>query len=470
MVFFKIAIRSLLKRKKRIVSIGVLVLFGTVLIVFGQEFSRSTKIASRKAIVENLTGDFIIYSSDSKEKPSPLTWSSPLTNIKNIGDIKQFLSQQDEVKAFTAYAQNIAIISVQQKLQREIPFIFTAIEPDTYTDVFNNFTIKEGSFFGREEPGSQERGIVISEAQNKRFTEIYDTTLKAGDSVTLLGVTPGGAVNAVKTTVLGVFTSNSFSNIYDYINFMDMDTYSSLYNFTGVETASLPPELIQGLSATSEDEIFSIGEDIQIPSIDLSKLKSTELSGYTLVSVLLKEGVDLENFLSKVVEKGAEYGFLVEQWEEASGGFSRTASFMQAFIVGASGLIFLVVALIIMNTLIINILERTGEIGTIRAIGGSKGFIRLVFLSETLVLNVTAGIAGIIISSVLIAVFSATGIQLPSVISNFLVGGGRLYLSFEPVLILQALLIIIVISIAATLYPLRVATKITPMKAMSELV
>ena len=332
MVFFKIAVRSLLKRKKRVISIGVLVLFGTVLIVFGQEFSRSAKISSRKAIVENLTGDFIIYSADSKEKPSPLTWSSPLTNIKNIGDIKQWLSQQNEVKAFTAYAQNIAIISVPQDQQREIPFIFTAIEPATYVGVFNNFIVNEGSFFGQEETGSQERGIVISEAQNKKFVEIYDTTLETGESVTLLGIAPGGAVNAVKTKILGVFTSESFSNIYDYVNFMDMETYSSLYNFTGVETDSLPPELIQGLSAASEDEIFDIGEDIEIPSIDLSKLKTTELSGYTLMSVLLKEGVDTENFLSRVEEKGAEYGFLVEQWDDASGGFSRIASFLQAFI------------------------------------------------------------------------------------------------------------------------------------------
>jgi putative ABC transport system permease protein len=470
MVFFKISIRSLLKRKKRVFSIGVLVLFGTVLIVFGQEFSRSAEISSRKAIVENLTGDIVIYSADSKEKPSPLSWSSPLTTIKNIGDIKQLLSQHNEVKAFTAYAQNIAVISVQQDQLREIPFIFTAIEPDTYNKVFNNFTVNEGSFFGQEKPDSLERGIVISAAQNRRFTEIYDTTLKAGDSVTLLGLAPGGAVNAIKTTVLGVFTPESFSNIYDYVNFMDMDTYSSLYNFTGVDTASLPPELIEGLSATSEDEIFGIGEDVKIPSIDLSKLKTTQLSGYTLMSVLLNEGVDLSDYLGKIEEKGAEYGFLVEQWNEASGGFSRIASFLQAFIFGASGLIFLIVALIIMNTLIINILERTGEIGTIRAIGGSKGFIRLVFLSETLILNVTAGIIGIIISSALILVFSATGIQLPQVIAGFLVGGGRLYLSFEPVLILQALLVIIVISIAATLYPLRVATKVTPMKAMAEII
>jgi ABC-type antimicrobial peptide transport system permease subunit len=121
-----------------------------------------------------------------------------------------------------------------------------------------------------------------------------------------------------------------------------------------------------------------------------------------------------------------------------------------------------------MNTLIINILERTAEIGTIRAIGGSRGFIRLVFLVETLVLNGLSGLGGIAVSFVLIAVVSGKGISLPPVIARYLVGGGRLYMSFEPGLILQALLIIIVISVIATLYPLSVATRVTPLKAMSE--
>ena len=37
-----------------------------------------------------------------------------------------------------------------------------------------------------------------------------------------------------------------------------------------------------------------------------------------------------------------------------------------------------------MNTLIISIVERTGEIGTMRALGGEKSFIRGLFLAETL--------------------------------------------------------------------------------------
>ena len=490
MVFLKIALGSLVKRKKRMISIGLLVFFGAVLIVFGQEFARSAKTAARRAIVENLTGDVLLYSADSKERPSALSWTTPLGNIKNIAKIREFLAGQVDVESFTAYAQNYAIIMVSGETgrpsqEKEIPFIFTAVEPQSYVKVFDNFEAKEGSFFGLEEtggsgtPGSSlsggfERGIVVSDAQNKRYQEFYDVTLKVGDAITLLGLSEGGSVNAIKTVVRGIYTARSFENIYDYVNFMDIESYSSLYNFTGVDTSSLPPELLKGLSATSEDEIFGIGGEHGGASlsdgsaIDFSKLKTTELSGFSLVSVRLKDGVPLAGFMNKIEGEGASYGFKAVKWDEASGGFAKIASFLGLFIYGASGLVFLIVALIIMNTLIINILERTAEIGTIRAIGGSRGFIRLVFLTETLVLNGLSGLGGIAVSSVLVAVFSGRGISLPPVIARYLVGGGRLYMSFEPGLILQALLIIVVISVIATLYPLSVATRVTPLKAMSE--
>lgn len=71
MLTLTLALRTLLKRKARMVLIGILVAFGTFLLVFGGVFSASAKEASRNAIIENFTGDFILYSKKSKELPSP---------------------------------------------------------------------------------------------------------------------------------------------------------------------------------------------------------------------------------------------------------------------------------------------------------------------------------------------------------------------------------------------------------------
>lgn len=463
MVFLRIAIGSLLRRKMRVAGIGSLVILGTILLIFGQEFSSTAAELSRRAIIDNLTGDFIIYSARSKEKPGPYSFTTPLPNIENADGIKKLLSTFDEVEGYTAYAQNISIISVEAGGKRqELPFIYYAVEPDTYMDFFRNIEITDGSFF--KEGG----GIVISEEQNRRYLEKYGISFSVGDTITLYGLTRGGAVNAVKTQVSGIFSALKYKNSFDYVNFMDISTYSNLYNFTGVRGESLPEELSRTLDAESEDEIFEFAESADSGKIDVSILTAEELSGFTMISVHLKDGVDLENFIDKMDEIGTSNGFKVESWIDASGGLARFSDLIRVFIYFATGLIFLIVALILMNTLIINILERTAEIGTIRAIGASRGFVSVMLLSETLILDMAAAVVGVIISLGLIVTAGRAGITLPGPFAQFLFGGGKLYL--EPGLntVLEALLAVAVISILATLYPLRIAMKVTPLKAMSE--
>ncbi|MDX9784973.1 MAG: hypothetical protein RBT72_09530, partial [Spirochaetia bacterium] len=60
------------------------------------------------------------------------------------------------------------------------------------------------------------------------------------------------------------------------------------------------------------------------------------------------------------------------------------------------------------------------------------------------------------------------GIPLPDTVSQFLVGGGRLPLQIRFMPFVQALVVVVVVSVLATLYPVKVATSITPLKAMSD--
>ena len=86
-------------------------------------------------------------------------------------------------------------------------------------------------------------------------------------------------------------------------------------------------------------------------------------------------------------------GVKAAEWSAASGFYAQISAGLQAFIYFATGLVFLVVAMIFMNTLFINVTERTAEIGTMRAIGAERTFVRGVFLAEALALNLTASLA-----------------------------------------------------------------------------
>ena len=462
MVTLKIAFRSLLRRKSRMLLIGLLVVFGTLLIVFGETFTRSAAAASRNSIIHNFTGDFILYSARSKEMPSPFAFNTPLPNIQNVDQIVTWLAAQPEVETYVPFAQNYSIISVEGKSGKvELPFIFYAVDPAPYEKTFSNVKIREGNLL------SAGNGILVSEFQNAQYQEKYGVRLTVGQRVTILGLSEGGGVNAYATTVRGIFDPIYYKNVFNYINFIDITTYSGVYNFTGVAKGSLPDSLEKGLAAASqnEDSIFALAGN-SAGSIDTSRLKAESVSGYTMIAVRLKDDAAPGALMTRVTAQ--DFGVKAARWDEASGFFARISSALQAFIYFATALIFLVVAFIFMNTLIISIIERTGEIGTMRALGSEKSFIRRIFLAETLMLNVTASLVGILVGLVLILASGRSGLPLPETVSQFLIGGGNLTMRLSAAPFLIALAIVVAVSVIATVLPIRVATKISPLAAMSD--
>ncbi len=472
MLTLTIAFRTLTKRRGRMALIGVLVAFGTFILVFGGIFASSVAAASRASIIDNFTGDFIIYSDRSKELPSPFAFNTPLPVIRNVAEIEKVLASHPLVESYAFYSQNYGLIQADRDGKKiDLPFIFYAVEPGPYRAVFSNLEVREGSFFGLEAPGQgaaggAEPGVLISDYQSEQYRKDYGVTLRAGDPVTLLGITEGG-VNAAKSKLLGIFRPRRYQGVFNYINFMDAATYSALYNYTGVE--ALPADFNAALEAASADEasLFDLGSSEAFGSLDLSALKSEALSGFTMAAVKLTDHGELEKVIADLGSR-ADLGIKIARWDAASGFYAQIARALQAFIFIATALIFLVVIMIFMNTLIVNVVERTAEIGTMRAIGADKSFVRGVFLAETLMLNISAALVSMAVSGTLLALFGSGGVPLPEPISQFLIGGGPLTLRVEAAPFAIALVLVAAVSVIAVIYPVRVASSITPLAAMSE--
>ena len=442
------------------VLIALLVVFGTLLLVFGTTITRSAAIASRASIIRNFTGDFIVYAARSREIPSPFAFNTPLPVVPETQTVSAFLSTQPEVEACVPFAQNYSLLSVPTKTGTiDVPFIFYAADPGAYFRTFENVRIVEGK------PLTSGPGILISRYQNDHYQKRYGVRLSVGDQVTALGLGEGGGVNALRVTVRGIFEPVYYANVFNYINFMDAASYSQLYNFTGV-SGGLPAGLEEGLAAASrgEEGVFDLAGTST--AIDVTKLKTEAVSGYTMIAVRLKDHAAMEAVRARLAAQG--WPVRTARWDQASSFFANVSSALQAFIYFATALIFLVVTFIFMNTLVINIIERTGEIGTMRALGAEKSFIRNVFLSETLLLNVAACIVGMIVSLALVLAGRKTGIPLPETVSQYLVGGGPLPVVLRIGPFITALVVVVAVSILATLLPIRVATRITPLAAMND--
>ncbi len=463
-----------MRRKARMALIGLLVAFGSFLLTFGGMFAHSAAVASRDSIIHNFTGDFIVYSASSRDLPSPFAFNTPLPVMRNSADISAALSALKGVDAFTFYAQNYAILEAERNGRKvDLPFIFYAIEPESFRRVFDNVKMKDGSFFGTgngdgdgTDAISKTRGVLISDFQSSQYEKNYGVRLVSGEPVKILGLTEGG-VNTVSSSLEGTFTPIHYTSVFNYINFMDEKTYASLFNYTGVE--SLPESFNTALaSADSGDEgIFGLASSESLSSLDLSSLKSETLSGYTMAAVRMKDHADSSVAMAALLADTA-LGVKVARWDVASGFYAKIAAALQAFIFIATGLVFLVVVMIFMNTLIINVVERTGEIGTMRALGAEKSFIKSVLVAETLILNVPSAALGMLASLALFALTKGTGFPLPESISQFLIGGGPLPLALSATPFIVAFLSVLVVSVLATVYPASVASSIAPQEAMAE--
>jgi putative ABC transport system permease protein len=112
-------------------------------------------------------------------------------------------------------------------------------------------------------------------------------------------------------------------------------------------------------------------------------------------------------------------------------------------------------------------IERTTEIGMMRAIGARKGFIRLMFLGETGVLSAVFGGAGILVGFIIVNIIAVCNITSTNDMVQLLFGGD----TFRPLLsVIDIGLVIIqlvIVTLIAVVYPIRVASNITPLDAIS---
>jgi len=140
----------------------------------------------------------------------------------------------------------------------------------------------------------------------------------------------------------------------------------------------------------------------------------------------------------------AEIPLTTRTWEELNPSYESIRSFYAAFSGLAAVGIFVFVFFSVLEVLTISFLERTREIGTLRAFGTTRAHVFRGFLIEGAVLGSIGGGLGIVIGTLLIVVFNAIqvtwtppGAAIPQAIR----------LALEP----QAVLIPFVVAVAATL-------------------
>lgn len=154
--------------------------------------------------------------------------------------------------------------------------------------------------------------------------------------------------------------------------------------------------------------------------------------------------------------------------------WSDEISFVQWLITGLDvvtytliGILLVIIAIGIMNTMWIAVRERTGEVGTLRAIGMGKSRILVLFLTEALLLGLVSTGLGALLATTFCLAINAIEPRVTWAAARVILLTDRVHLNVSPGLILGAIGLLTLIAGLSALWPALRASRLQPVKAMN---
>lgn len=190
---------------------------------------------------------------------------------------------------------------------------------------------------------------------------------KVGENINLLGYTYDGVVNAVDLEVVGIFQT----------------TYAEIDNVTAMVTLEMAQKL---LDTDSVEKLI----------INLHDTDQTSLLGNAIATMLDYSSPSLR----------------VRPWSDLATLYRETSAFFRVYDGVIEVIILCLVLIGILNTVGMSVYERTGEIGTIRALGETEPNVIRQFLLEGVVLGLLGGLTGVLSGTLLTWLINAMEIPV----------------------------------------------------------
>jgi ABC-type antimicrobial peptide transport system permease subunit len=172
----------------------------------------------------------------------------------------------------------------------------------------------------------------------------------------------------------------------------------------------------------------------------------------SLFQVGLRRGADADTVMARIEAQDDELTVTTASGYSAS---QQWTQYMQGFAWGVAAIAILIGGLGMMSAMVMSVLERTREIGTLRAVGWSRGRVLRMILGESVALSAVGGVVGVLIGIMLAwAVGKAPGM------------GTMLAGSVSPELVVQGMVTALLLGVVGGVYPAWTAANLQPVEAL----
>jgi putative ABC transport system permease protein len=288
-----------------------------------------------------------------------------------------------------------------------VSFLAEGVEPEKERTLAKQLKIIAGQNLTDNEPRSAILGQGLA----------ANLGAKVGDKVVLVANTRRGGVNAVEVVVRGTFSTAT--KAYDDLALrLPLKTAQQLLRVQGAH------RWVVLLDRTENTDPL------------LAKLKGTlDPKKYEVVP-----WTRLADFYNKTVTL-----------------FSRQVTVMKLIIAA-------IIVLSISNTMMMSVMERTGEVGTAMALGNTRRSVLTLFLGEGFILGLGGALVGVFLGLGLAAAISYVGIPMPPPPGSTESFSAKIRVT--PGLTVQALLLAVATTLMASVYPAWKASRMVIVDAL----
>ena len=130
---------------------------------------------------------------------------------------------------------------------------------------------------------------------------------------------------------------------------------------------------------------------------------------------------------------------------------------IQGVLIGIAAIALVVASIGIMNTMLMSVMERTHEIGVMKAIGAKSRDVLSLFLLESSMVSLVGGVIGCVVGVIIAKVLSflgsaASGLEIAAIV--------------KPEVILGGIAVALIVGVLSGFYPARKASKMSPVEAV----
>ena len=348
----KLALRNLFRHRKRTAIALATISFGVIALLLAGGFIEWIFWGMRESTIQSRLGHIQVTRPGYFEAGSadPFGYLLPEELLDQVN--------LEAVPGVEALSPRLAFTGLISHGDVTIGFIGEGVDPEKDADLSTYLTVVAGTGLDSGKPN----GLLLGGGLARNLG------VNLGDTVVLLVTSASGGLNGVEGTVRGLFQSAS-KEFDDAALRLPLDIAHQLLRTPGAHSWVL---LLDKTEHT--DDILQYLQ-LQFPEA-ATQLQFTPWHA-------------LAEFYHKTVKL-----------------FSRQMDAVRLIIA-------LIIMLSISNILIMTVLERTGEIGTLMAIGLKRRKILQLFVTEGLMLGIIGGLSGAVVGTALALIISAVGIPMP---------------------------------------------------------